>query len=278
MIFTIEPMINAGKPRHPRARRRLDHRHQGPQPVGAVGAHGARHRRRLRGADRCRAGTPAAAVAVMSAAAALAPTRSRAPRDRSRGATLAARARSAARRYFAHADAQRCSLRALRSSSTARVRALWTERRCRAGAALRRGRRLRPRRAVPVLRHRRAGAAAARAARRAERERARAASSARCWDIGLEIGHSVRTVDECVDEAAERRHGADQPARGALPRRQPRALPRASSARCTRALDPRAFFEAKKLEQEQRHAKYQDTPYTLEPNLKEARAACATCR
>ena len=28
--------------RHPRARRRLDHRHQGPQPVGAVGAHRAR--------------------------------------------------------------------------------------------------------------------------------------------------------------------------------------------------------------------------------------------
>ncbi|HSU75824.1 MAG TPA: [protein-PII] uridylyltransferase, partial [Burkholderiales bacterium] len=36
------------------------------------------------------------------------------------------------------------------------------------------------------------------------------------------------------------------------------------------ALDPVAFFKAKKLEQEQRHAKHQDSPYSLEPNLKEA--------
>ena len=50
MTFTIEPMINAGKPDIRAARRRLDHRDQGPQPVGAVGAHGAGHRGRLRGA------------------------------------------------------------------------------------------------------------------------------------------------------------------------------------------------------------------------------------
>jgi hypothetical protein len=37
--------------RDPRDRRRLDHRHQGPVAVGAVGAHGARHRNRLRGDD-----------------------------------------------------------------------------------------------------------------------------------------------------------------------------------------------------------------------------------
>jgi [protein-PII] uridylyltransferase len=34
--------------------------------------------------------------------------------------------------------------------------------------------------------------------------------------------------------------------------------------------DPQAFFKAKRLEQEQRHAKFQDSPYSLEPNLKEA--------
>src|SRR6185503_10920559 len=36
------------------------------------------------------------------------------------------------------------------------------------------------------------------------------------------------------------------------------------------ASDPVSFFKAKKLEQEQRHAKHQDSPYSLEPNLKEA--------
>jgi methionyl aminopeptidase len=40
--------------------RRLDHRHQGPVPLGAVGAHRAGHRDRLRGADRLRR-QPAAA-------------------------------------------------------------------------------------------------------------------------------------------------------------------------------------------------------------------------
>ena len=36
------------------------------------------------------------------------------------------------------------------------------------------------------------------------------------------------------------------------------------------ALDPKAFFQAKVLEMRQRHAKFQDTPYSLEPNIKES--------
>ena len=37
-----------------------------------------------------------------------------------------------------------------------------------------------------------------------------------------------------------------------------------------RVLDPRAFLSAKLLEQKQRHAKFEDTPFALEPNCKES--------
>jgi [protein-PII] uridylyltransferase len=36
------------------------------------------------------------------------------------------------------------------------------------------------------------------------------------------------------------------------------------------ALDPQAFFEAKRLEQDERYMRFQDTPYSLEPNCKES--------
>ena len=51
MIFTVEPMINAGRREIKRNERRLDHRDEGPQPLRAVGAHGPGHRRRIRGPD-----------------------------------------------------------------------------------------------------------------------------------------------------------------------------------------------------------------------------------
>src|SRR5205814_8782827 len=35
-------------------------------------------------------------------------------------------------------------------------------------------------------------------------------------------------------------------------------------------LDAEVFFQAKRLEQEQRHTQFQHSPYSLEPNLKEA--------
>ena len=36
------------------------------------------------------------------------------------------------------------------------------------------------------------------------------------------------------------------------------------------AMDPKAFLRAKMLEMRQRHVKYEDTPYSLEPNCKES--------
>jgi [protein-PII] uridylyltransferase len=89
------------------------------------------------------------------------------------------------------------------------------------------------------------------------------------WDIGLEIGHSVRTVEGCIQAAAE-----DVTVRTTLLESRylsgSRALYREMEKALAGAMDPVAFLKAKKLEQEQRHAKHQDTPYALEPNLKEA--------
>jgi len=89
------------------------------------------------------------------------------------------------------------------------------------------------------------------------------------WDIGLEIGHSVRTVASCLENAA-----ADITIQTTLLEARfltgSRSLFRGLQAGLEEQLDPVAFFKAKKLEQEQRHAKHQDSPYSLEPNLKEA--------
>ncbi|HTP63230.1 MAG TPA: [protein-PII] uridylyltransferase [Burkholderiales bacterium] len=89
------------------------------------------------------------------------------------------------------------------------------------------------------------------------------------WDIGLEIGHSVRTVEACVETAQ-----ADITIQTALQEARPLAGSAALFRRLAKAIeriaDPAAFLKAKKLEQEQRHAKHRDTPFALEPNLKEA--------
>jgi [protein-PII] uridylyltransferase len=89
------------------------------------------------------------------------------------------------------------------------------------------------------------------------------------WDIGLEIGHSVRTVEGCIEAARD-----DITVRTTLLEARylsgSRALYRRMERELADAMDVAAFFKAKKLEQEQRHAKHQDSPYSLEPNLKEA--------
>ena len=51
MVLAIEPMLNAGAPDHPRARRRLDGRDRRRQPLGALRAHGRGHRARPGGPD-----------------------------------------------------------------------------------------------------------------------------------------------------------------------------------------------------------------------------------
>ena len=90
------------------------------------------------------------------------------------------------------------------------------------------------------------------------------------WDVGLEVGHSVRTVEDCAREARadltvvtnlmESRHLAGSPGlfegmREATGRE--RIWPSAE------------FFAAKLAEQQARHARLDDAVYNLEPNVKE---------
>ncbi|HEY4372623.1 MAG TPA: [protein-PII] uridylyltransferase [Burkholderiales bacterium] len=89
------------------------------------------------------------------------------------------------------------------------------------------------------------------------------------WDIGVEAGHSVRTIDECLSEAAgditiqtnliEARYVAGD-----------KSLFRDLEIGVASGVNAKDFYTAKKLELEQRHNKYQDTPYSLEPNCKES--------
>ncbi|PHV04363.1 [protein-PII] uridylyltransferase [Janthinobacterium sp. BJB412] len=89
------------------------------------------------------------------------------------------------------------------------------------------------------------------------------------WDLGLEIGHSIRTVDECLSESQ-----ADITVQTSLLEARlvcgDAALFAELQRRYDAAMDPQAFFQAKVLEMRQRHAKYEDTAFSLEPNCKES--------
>jgi [protein-PII] uridylyltransferase len=89
------------------------------------------------------------------------------------------------------------------------------------------------------------------------------------WDIGLEVGTSVRTLDECIVAAKdditiltnllESRYLAGSHVTFTNFKQHYQQL-----------FDPRSFFEGKLLEQNQRHARYNDSAYQLEPNIKES--------
>jgi len=90
------------------------------------------------------------------------------------------------------------------------------------------------------------------------------------WDIGLKPGLSVRTLEECVDQARK-----DQTTMTSL--MESRLLFGSQTLYETlwNRIGPdylwpsRKFFEAKLTEQKARYAKFHDTAYNLEPNVKE---------
>ena len=92
------------------------------------------------------------------------------------------------------------------------------------------------------------------------------------WDLGLEIGHSIRTVDECLIES-----DADITVQTSLLEARlvtgNEPLFEELQRRYRDALDPQAFFQAKTAEMRLRHAKHEYTAFALEPNVKESPGA-----
>ena len=90
------------------------------------------------------------------------------------------------------------------------------------------------------------------------------------WDIRLEIGHSVRTVEDCIQEAEADITVATNIMEARLLAGNEDLFERMQAATGPdRVWDSKAFFQAKLDEQIQRHAKFHDTAYNLEPNIKE---------
>src|SRR5690606_23641709 len=88
-------------------------------------------------------------------------------------------------------------------------------------------------------------------------------------DLGIEPGHSVRTIESCQQEAAN-----DITVETALMEVRwldgDKALLDKLCEVMREQMDAQTFFQAKRAEMQQRHAHHQDTPYALEPNCKEA--------
>jgi [protein-PII] uridylyltransferase len=89
------------------------------------------------------------------------------------------------------------------------------------------------------------------------------------WDVGLEIGHSVRTVGQCLEQARQDLTAATTMMEARLlagPEDLFEAMQDAIGPE--KVWPPAEFFAEKRKEQIARHHRYGDTGYNLEPNVK----------
>lgn len=89
------------------------------------------------------------------------------------------------------------------------------------------------------------------------------------WDSGLTIGHSVRTISEAVEESLSDITVQTAILEARLIDGDPYLFNELRKA-FFEALDSATFFRAKEFEMAQRHQKFENTPYALEPNVKES--------
>jgi [protein-PII] uridylyltransferase len=93
------------------------------------------------------------------------------------------------------------------------------------------------------------------------------------WDIGLNVGHSVRSLNECIEEAKKDITVQTNVMESRLltgdAKLYQNFLDQVNDTLANQA-DIARFFEAKLKEQNKRHFKFNDTAYNLEPNIKES--------
>ena len=89
------------------------------------------------------------------------------------------------------------------------------------------------------------------------------------WDIGLEVGQSVRTVAQCAEESIADVSVMTTLIEARLIAGNTQLLDEMRTALASAEVWPiRSFFDAKIKEQQERHVKANDTAYNLEPNVK----------
>ncbi|MBF0471252.1 MAG: [protein-PII] uridylyltransferase, partial [Gammaproteobacteria bacterium] len=90
------------------------------------------------------------------------------------------------------------------------------------------------------------------------------------WDLKLDVGHSVRTLDECVTLADQEITVATNLMESRLLCGNSPLFNEMNRRTCRDQIWPgEAFFQAKCEEQRDRYTKYNDTAFNLEPNIKE---------
>ena len=90
------------------------------------------------------------------------------------------------------------------------------------------------------------------------------------WDIGLNVGHSVRTLSQCVEEADKDITIATNMVESRVVAGDAALFVQLRLATAPEKIWPSArFFSAKLTEQANRHRKFNDAIYNLEPNVKE---------
>ena len=89
------------------------------------------------------------------------------------------------------------------------------------------------------------------------------------WDIGLKIGHSVRTLQECLVEAKNDLTVETALVEARLLTGSPSLFEKFDNE-FRDGIDPQAFFHAKRIEQDERHIRFQESAFSLEPDCKES--------